>query len=48
MWETIGLDVAEAYARATDAMAASAVTADGREAMAAFLEKRPGVYPTRR
>ncbi|HEV7735320.1 MAG TPA: enoyl-CoA hydratase-related protein [Candidatus Binatia bacterium] len=48
MWETCGLDTATAYSRATDAMAASAVTADGREAMAAFLEKRPGVYPTRR
>ncbi len=48
MWETCGLDTATAYARATEAMAASAVTADGREAMAAFLEKRPGVYPTRR
>jgi hypothetical protein len=29
-------------------MAASAVAADGREAMAAFLEKRPGNYPSRR
>jgi enoyl-CoA hydratase/carnithine racemase len=48
MWETVGLDTASAYARATDAMAASAVSADGREAMAAFLEKRPGVYPSRR
>lgn len=48
MWDTVGLDTAAAYARATDAMAASALTADGREAMAAFLEKRPGVYPSRR
>jgi hypothetical protein len=29
-------------------MASSAVTDDGREAMRAFLEKRPGVYPPRR
>lgn len=48
MWETVALDTRAAYARATDAMAASAITADGREAMAAFLEKRPGVYPSRR
>jgi enoyl-CoA hydratase/carnithine racemase len=48
MWQTVNLDVADAYVQATDAMAASAVTADGREAMAAFLEKRPGKYPSRR
>ena len=42
------LDVEAAYARACEAMATSAVTDDGREAMHSFLEKRPGVYPPRR
>lgn len=40
--QTIELDVDAAYALAVEAMASSALTADGREAMAAFLEKRPG------
>jgi enoyl-CoA hydratase/carnithine racemase len=47
-YETVDLDVEAAYARACEAMAASAVTEDGREAMRAFLEKRPGIYPPRR
>ena len=47
-YETLELDVDAAYAVACEAMAASAVTDDGREAMHAFLEKRRGVYPPRR
>jgi enoyl-CoA hydratase/carnithine racemase len=47
-YDTIDLDVDAAYAYACDTMATSAVSADGREAMRAFLEKRPGVYPPRR
>jgi enoyl-CoA hydratase/carnithine racemase len=47
-YETIDLDVEAAYAHASEVMASSAVTEDGREAMRAFLEKRPGVYPPRR
>ena len=34
-----------AYESAVEAMASSALTDDGREAMRSFLEKRPGVYP---
>jgi enoyl-CoA hydratase/carnithine racemase len=41
----IELDVEAAYADAIEVMARSGVTADGRESMRAFLEKRPGVYP---
>jgi enoyl-CoA hydratase/carnithine racemase len=47
-YDTIDLDVEAAYALASEVMASSAVTEDGREAMRAFLEKRPGVYPPRR
>jgi enoyl-CoA hydratase/carnithine racemase len=47
-YDTIDLDVEAAYGAASEVMATSAMTADGREAMAAFLEKRPGVYPPRR
>src|SRR3989449_8530955 len=47
-YDTIDLDLAAAYGRACEAMATSAVTPDGREAMLSFLEKRPGVYPARR
>jgi enoyl-CoA hydratase/carnithine racemase len=47
-YDTIDLDVEAAYAHACEVMASSAMTADGREAMLAFLEKRPGVYPPRR
>jgi len=47
-YETIDLDVDAAYAAACEAMATSAVSDDGREAMRAFLEKRRGVYPPRR
>jgi enoyl-CoA hydratase/carnithine racemase len=46
--ETAELDLEAAYARAMEAMAQSALTPDGREAMLSFLEKRPGVYPPRR
>jgi enoyl-CoA hydratase/carnithine racemase len=37
-----------AYAQAIEAMASSAFTEDGREAMRSFLEKRPAVYLPRR
>jgi enoyl-CoA hydratase/carnithine racemase len=47
-YDTIDLDVDAAYDAACEAMATSAVTEDGREAMRSFLEKRPGVYPPRR
>ena len=47
-YDTIDLDLEAAYATACEVMATSAVTPDGREAMAAFIEKRPGVYPARR
>ena len=47
-YDTIDLPVDEAYARASEVMATSAMTADGREAMLSFVEKRPGVYPPRR
>jgi len=47
-YDTADLDVESAYARACDVMASSAMTADGREAIVSFLEKRPGVYPPRR
>jgi enoyl-CoA hydratase/carnithine racemase len=45
---TAGLDADRAYGHAVEAMAASAVTDDGREMMRSFLEKRPAVYPPRR
>lgn len=48
LYETLELDVDAAYARAIEAMASSAFTEDGREAMRSFLEKRPGVYRARR
>jgi enoyl-CoA hydratase/carnithine racemase len=47
-YDTIDLDVEAAYAHACEVMASSSMTADGREAILAFLEKRPGVYPPRR
>jgi enoyl-CoA hydratase/carnithine racemase len=47
-YETLDLDLEAAYARAGEVMAASALTADGREMMRAFLEKRPASYPPRR
>ena len=43
-----GVPVDEAYARAVPAMAASALEADAREWMRAFLEKRPARYPGQR
>ena len=48
LYDTLELDVDAAYDRAVQAMASSALTDDGREAMRSFLEKRPGVYPPRR
>jgi len=45
IYDTIELDVDAAYESAVEAMASSALTDDGREAMRSFLEKRPGVYP---
>jgi len=45
LYDTLELDVDAAYERAVEAMASSALTEDGREAMRSFLEKRPGVYP---
>jgi enoyl-CoA hydratase/carnithine racemase len=47
-YDTIALDVDDAYAHASEVMATSAVSEDGREAMRAFLEKRAGTYPPRR
>jgi len=47
-YDSVELDVDAAYALACEVMASSAVTADGREMMRAFLEKRPGTYPSRR
>src|SRR5262249_17155805 len=44
-YRQIGVDVETAYADAIEVMAKSAMTPDGREAMRAFLEKRPGRYP---
>jgi enoyl-CoA hydratase/carnithine racemase len=46
-YETVGLDVDAAYARAVPAMAESAVDPDAREWMHAFLEKRSAVYRRR-
>jgi enoyl-CoA hydratase/carnithine racemase len=46
--QTLELDVDAAYALAVEAMASSALTPDGREAMAAFLEKRTGRWATPR
>src|SRR5881628_3507090 len=43
LYDTIDLDLGAAYARAMEAMAQSALTPDGREAMLSFLEKRAGV-----
>jgi enoyl-CoA hydratase/carnithine racemase len=47
-YDTVDLPVDEAYTRACEVMATSAMTADGREAMLSFVEKRPAVYPPRR
>jgi enoyl-CoA hydratase/carnithine racemase len=48
LYDTLELDVDAAYAGAIEAMASSAFTADGREAMHAFLEKRRPEFPPRR
>jgi len=45
LYRQIELDTQAAYAHAIEVMAHSAVTPDGREAMRAFFEKRPAVYP---
>jgi len=47
-YDTVDLAVDEAYARACEVMATSAMTPDGREAILSFVQKRPGVYPPRR
>jgi len=47
-YDTQALEVEAAYGKASEVMATSALTEDGREAMRSFLEKRPGVYPPRR
>src|SRR5437867_1405028 len=47
-YDTIDLALDEAYVRACEVMATSALTPDGREAMLSFLEKRPGAYPPTR
>ena len=47
-YETVGLDVDDAYARAVPAMAGSALEPDAREWMRAFLEKRAASYPAKR
>jgi enoyl-CoA hydratase/carnithine racemase len=44
-YRQIELDTEAAYAEAVEAMAQSAITPDGREAMRAFIDKRAGVYP---
>jgi len=41
LYDTLELDVDAAYERAVEAMASSALSDDGREAMRSFLEKRP-------
>ena len=45
LYRQVEHDLEDAYADAIDVMAHSAVTPDGREAMRAFFEKRPAVYP---
>lgn len=47
-YDTAHSNVDAAYDHAVEVMAASALTADGREMMRSFLEKRPAVYGTRR
>jgi enoyl-CoA hydratase/carnithine racemase len=47
-YETVDLDLERAYEIACDAMATSALTADAREWVHAFLEKRPASYPAKR
>src|SRR5262245_20339392 len=47
-YETVDLPIDPAYAAAGEAMAASALTADAREWVRSFLEKRPAVYSRRR
>ena len=43
-YEQIDLDQSEAYTYASEVMATSAMTPDGREAIASFFEKRKPVY----
>lgn len=47
-YETVGLDVDDAYARAVPAMASSALEPDAREWMRAFLEKRAATYSAKK
>jgi enoyl-CoA hydratase/carnithine racemase len=44
-YRQVDLDVEAAYAAAVETMAQAALTPDGREAMRAFVDKRPAVYP---
>jgi enoyl-CoA hydratase/carnithine racemase len=45
VYRQVELDLEAAYADAVDVMARSAGTPEGREAMRAFVEKRPAVFP---
>jgi enoyl-CoA hydratase/carnithine racemase len=47
-YRQVELDLEAAYAEAIEVMARSAQTPDGREAMRAFVEKRPAVYSSDR
>jgi enoyl-CoA hydratase/carnithine racemase len=47
-YETAARDVEAAYVHAAEVMATSALTADAREMMQAFLAKRTATYPPRR
>lgn len=47
-YRQIDLDIEAAYAEAIEVMAQSAGTPDGREAMRAFVEKRPAVFSSKR
>ena len=45
LYRQVELATETAYAEAIEVMAQSAVTPDGREAMRAFIERRPAAYP---
>lgn len=46
-YQQMDLELPAAYAYATEVMAASSMTADAKENMAAFIEKRPPVFEDR-
>jgi enoyl-CoA hydratase/carnithine racemase len=48
LYRQVELEIEAAYTEAIEVMAQSAQTPDGREAMRAFVEKRPAVYPAGR